>query len=186
MEYDLNVKMYLARFDQILSQMSKRMLSPRPKNSITRYFIECMIPHHQAAIYMCQNLLRYTNYEPLIQIANGIIRMQTRGIEQMRMIYRTTMGYSNTSNEIEKYTEQFLEITKNMIYRMQNSERTSNINLNFVSEMIPHHEGAIQMCNNLLQYQIDPRLVKVAQNIIKEQSEGVKELIQIRNNLINT
>lgn len=42
--------------------------------------------------------------------------------------------------------------------------------------MIPHHEGAICMCENLLKYCIDPRLEKVAKDIIKEQSQGIKEL----------
>ena len=63
---------------------------------------------------------------------------------------------------------------------MKNSPRCVNINLDFVGEMIPHHEGAIQMCNNLLQYRIDPRLADVARTIIEEQSRGVKELEQIR------
>ena len=52
---------------------------------------------------------------------------------------------------------------------------------NFISEMIPHHKGAIAMCNNLLQYNIDPRLRKVAENIIKEQSKGVEELYGLKN-----
>ena len=55
-----------------------------------------------------------------------------------------------------------------------------DINLDFVSEMIPHHQGAIQMCNNLLKYKIDPRLSVIAKNIIQEQSEGVKELQDIK------
>lgn len=72
-----------------------------------------------------------------------------------------------------------------MICRMRNSLRSNNINLNFVSEMIPHHEGAIKMCENLLKYKIDPRLEVVARDIISEQSEGVEELENIRRNLEN-
>ena len=63
---------------------------------------------------------------------------------------------------------------------MKNAPRCENINLDFVNEMIPHHKGAVEMCNNLLQFRIDPRLIKVAQNIIKEQSEGIKELEKVR------
>ena len=66
---------------------------------------------------------------------------------------------------------------------MKNSSRSNNINLNFTSEMIPHHEGAIKMCNNLLKYSIDPRLVKVAESIIKEQTEGVSKLKEISKRL---
>lgn len=179
----INSKLYLARFEQILKEMADKMLSTKPTDNITKYFIECMIPHHQAAIYMCENLLEYTKFQPLINIARDIIKMQTRGIKQMREIYKTTMGYTNNQNEIYSYTQRYLEITKNMIYRMKNSPKDFNINMSFIGEMIPHHEGAIEMCNNLLQYKIDPRLRVVAKDIIREQSQGVRELRQIGNKL---
>lgn len=181
----IDTKRYLRRFNQILNEMETKMLTAIPVNNITIYFIECMIPHHRAAIYMCENLLKYTNYRPLQDIAKGIIRMQTRGINQMKEIMATTTGYSSTTDELKLYTEKYLEITKNMICRMRNSDRCENINLDFVSEMIPHHEGAIEMCNNLLQYRIDPRLKEVANQIIEEQSRGVKELEEVRRNLCN-
>ena len=155
---------YLFRFDEILNQMESKMLNPNITNSITINFIQCMIPHHRAAIYMCQNLLQYTNYPPLLKIAYDIIQMQEKGIAQME--------------EIEK--------TKDMIEKMRNSPRCLSINLDFVNEMIPHHEGAIAMCENLLQYRIDPRLVDVAKTIIREQSEGVNELENVRKRLCNT
>lgn len=179
----LNAKKYLARFDQILNAMASNMLSANITDSITINFIECMIPHHQAAIYMCENLLRYTDYRPLQEIANNIIKMQTRGIDQMKEIARTTSGFSNSKEDVNCYMKKYFEITKNMIYRMRNSSRVMNINCNFVSEMIPHHEGAIAMCDNLLQYCIDPRLEHVAKAIIKEQSEGVRQLKAIRKSL---
>lgn len=178
-----NVSNYLTRFDEILCEMANKMLSQTTTNSITVNFITCMIPHHQAAIYMCENLLKYTNYLPLIQIANNIIKTQTEGIEQMKRILETTQGYINSNQDVCSYMNEYLRITKNMIRRMKNSPRCKNINLDFKNEMIPHHEGAISMCNNLLKYCIDPRLKLVAENIISEQSQGVEQLKQIRMNL---
>ena len=171
---------YLRRFDQILGVMAYKMLSARPIDNITLYFIKCMVPHHQAAIYMCENLLQYSPYKPLEKIAQNIIIKQTEGIEQMREIARTTRGFKNTKMEVMNYTKQYLLITNNMLERMKNSPRSVNINLSFVGEMIPHHEGAIGMCHNLLQYRIDPRLQRVAESIIQEQSKGVEELKAVR------
>ena len=179
----IRARRYLFRFDQILDQMADKMLSQNTTNSITIDFIRCMVPHHQAAIYMCENLLQYTRYEPLIHIAEQIIKMQTTGIEQMEEIAKTTQGFFNMPRDVNMYIERYLEITKNMIEKMKNSPRCININLSFVNEMIPHHEGAIAMCENLLQYRIDPRLKVVADSIIKEQSEGVKQLKQVQKNL---
>lgn len=180
-----NVEMYLKRFDQILYEMSYQMLSQTITNSITVNFIKCMIPHHQAAIYMSENLLKYTQYPPLIKIAKNIIQMQTTGIKQMENVLRTTKGYTNSRQNIQSYMNEYFKITKNMINKMENSLRTNNINLNFTYEMIPHHEGAIAMCNNLLKYSIDPRLKVIAENIISEQSQGVIELQRVQKNLEN-
>lgn len=178
-----NVRNYLKRFDEILDEMENKMLSARLTNNITTTFIECMIPHHEAAIYMCENLLKYRTYPPLQKIAEDIIATQTRGIEQMKHIYMTAPFFPNTRQNVEKYITTYLSITKNMINKMRNSPRTRSINLNFVNEMIPHHEGAVEMCNNLLQYNIDPRLKKVAEDIIREQSKGIKQLEEVRRNL---
>lgn len=178
-----DAKAYLYRFDQILSQMANKMLSARIMNNITIDFIDCMIPHHQAAIYMCENLLKYTKYQPLEEIAKNIIETQTKGINQMREIMKTTMGYQNNYLEVNNYMIKYLEITRIMIYEMETAPRYVNIDLNFVNEMIPHHEGAIKMCNNLIRYCIDPRLKDIAISIIKEQSLGVEQLKEIKDQL---
>lgn len=180
---DNNAKEYLERFDEILCTMACKMLSKCPTNSITLDFIDCMIPHHQAAIYMCENLLKYTSYRPLEDIAHNIITTQEKGIRQMREIASTTRCLDNTCKDVNNYFSKYRSITENMVCRMRSAPRCNNIDLNFTNEMIPHHEGAIEMCNNLLKYPIDPRLEVVARNIIVEQSRGVRELKQIRDNL---
>ncbi len=176
-------KDYLNRFDEILNNMANQMLSQNITNSITVDFIRCMIPHHQAAIYMCDNLLRFNTFRPLQEIAHNIIQLQTKGIEQMREILNTTSGFYNTRREVNWYARRYFQITKYMIDKMRNAPREEYINLDFTNEMIPHHEGAIEMCNNLLKYRIDPRLVKVAKSIIEEQTKGIEELEKIRNQL---
>lgn len=174
---------YFERFDEILQNMAREMLSQDVTDSITVNFIKCMIPHHQAAIYMCENLLKYTNYIPLQKIAENIIQMQTKGIKEMREILKTTKGYINSELDVMAYMNRYLIITNNMIDKMKNSPRCNNINLSFIGEMIPHHEGSIAMCNNLLRFSIDPRLKEVAESIIEEQSNGVRQMEEIRKNL---
>ncbi len=181
----LNSQNYLFQFDQILNQMSSRMLNTPTSDNITINFIKAMIPHHQAAIYMCQNLLRFTSYPPLENIARQIIRTQTKGINQMRQILNSTPNYENPNIDINYYQYNFFNITNSMVSKMVSSIRSSNINRNFVSEMIPHHEGAVAMCQNLLNYNINPSLVQVAREIIEQQSVGIIKLKQIQNELKN-
>lgn len=179
----MRARKYLCRFEEIVKQMAEKMLSQEVTNNITINFIECMIPHHQAAIYMSENLLEYSTYQPLKEIAKNIIKMQTKGIEEMKEIARTTYGFQNMPQDVNCYMEKYFEITKSMIEKMNCAPRLVYINLDFTYEMIPHHEGAIAMCKNLLQYRIDPRLKVVADSIIQEQEKGVEEMKEIQRRL---
>ena len=173
-------KKYLFRYDEILCEMENKMLSLNVTNNITKIFIECMIPHHQAAIAMSENLLQYTHYNQLQEIAKNIIKTQTIGIEQMKEINETASKFLNYQRNVDLYMTKYFSITEKMINQMKNSTRSININLNFVDEMILHHEGAICMCENLLQYCVDPRLKMVADSIINEQIKGVMQLKEIQ------
>ena len=84
----------------------------------------------------------------------------------------------------QNYLDEFDEILLNMSNKMLNPSLGNSVTINFIRCMIPHHEAAIYMCQNLLGYNIDPRLRLVAENIIKEQSEGVQDLYEIRQMLL--
>ncbi len=178
------VKKYLKEYDQILYEMQNKMYTSKVTNNITLDFIRCMTAHHKAAIEMCENLLKYTNYYPLMEVANNITATQEHGIIQMKKVASMAKEYRNHPMEVNDYMRGYLNITGNMIYKMDNSLRSMDINLDFISEMIPHHEGAILMCENLLNYNIDPRLGEIAMNMIKEQTEGIKQLKRVQKNLL--
>ena len=180
---EIDVNYYLARFNEILYNMSNQMLIMQTTNNITIDFIRCMIPHHMAAIYMCENLLRYTNYFPLVNVANNIIEVQKNEVKIMQQISQTTILYINPVRSVNNYFKKYFKITQNMINQMKNSKVVTNINLDFIYEMIPHHEGAIKMCQNVLKYQIDSRLRMLANTIISQQTENIRVLRNIEYNL---
>ena len=128
----MRARKYLYRFDEILNQMAEKMLSQEITNSITINFIKCMIPHHQAAVYMSENLLQYTNYKPLQEMAKNIIKTQTKGIIEIEEIQKNTYGFQNMPQEVNCYNEKYFEITKNMIERLKKAPRTQYINWNFI------------------------------------------------------
>lgn len=183
-ELSYSSKIYLNNFNQILNQMGTSMFSQDIINNITINFIRCMIPHHEAAIYMCQNLLRFTNNRRLINLANNIIDSQSKGIRTMEQIERTINNYQSPNQQVYNYMNNYYRITNTMLYEMKNSAKIDDINLDFITEMIPHHEGAINMCQNVLQYNIDPRLINLAQSIIREQSKNIQTLQEIRSTIV--
>ncbi len=167
---------YVCRFYEILDEMVRGMYGAKLTDSISHNFIVQMIPHHRAAIQMSENLLKYTDFLPLQRIAENIIEEQTRSIENMEKALPRCERLVSTPNDLCEYHKAFCRITQVMISRMRNACRDDNINGDFMREMIPHHEGAIQMSKNALEYPICPELTPILQAIITSQEKGVQEM----------
>ncbi len=170
------VKSYLCRYDAILDQMIRGMKGAELTDSISHNFIVQMIPHHRAAIEMSGNLLRYSDFAPLRRIAQNIVREQTQSIANMERALGTCERLRNTREDLCRYGRRFDSITEVMFSQMRNACADNNINGNFMREMIPHHQGAIRMSKNALQYPICPELDPILRAIISSQEKGVQEM----------
>lgn len=167
---------YLARYQQIYEALVEGMTSPKLTQSISHNFIVQMIPHHRAAIEMSRNVLKYTINRPLRRIAEGIITEQTQSIADMQEILSTCADQRNTTQEVEAYQAKTEQIMREMFEGMRTAPRTNRIDVDFMREMIPHHEGAIRMSENALQYPICPGLIPILNAIIESQEKGVRQM----------
>lgn len=172
-------KRYLSRFDEILDEMIQGMTDAPLTDSISHNFIVQMIPHHRAAIEMSRNLLQYTTFVPLQNIACRIIEEQTRSIAQMEAALDQCSELENTEQERSLYRRRTEQIMQGMFARMKNACSVNDINISFMREMIPHHQGAIQMSENALRFPICPQLDPILQAIIVSQRKGVREMEQL-------
>ena len=77
---DENVQQYINTFEEILADMENGMDNAELSNSISATFINQMIPHHEAAIKMSENILKYSDDAAVRSIAEGIITEQTKSI----------------------------------------------------------------------------------------------------------
>lgn len=169
-------KTYLSCFYKILDDMIRGMTDADLNDSISHNFIVQMIPHHMAAIEMSRNLLQYTTFIPLQNIAQNIISEQTKSINDMNNVMKTCCEMNNTEGDLCMYQERIQKIMQNMFCRMRNAKSVNDINVNFMREMIPHHEGAIAMSETALCYPICSELVPILKAIIVSQRRGVREM----------
>ncbi|MCI8485233.1 MAG: DUF305 domain-containing protein [Lachnospiraceae bacterium] len=169
-------KNYLNTFHCILDEMIRGMTEAELSNSISYNFIIQMIPHHQAAIEMSQNILQYTTYIPLQEIACNIIAEQTKGIEKMQEIQCACGIRKNCSQDLCLYQRRMDQIMQNMFSKMSCTPDTNQINADFLQEMIPHHIGAIEMAKTTLQYDICPQLKPILDEIIISQQKEVQQM----------
>ncbi|MCM1182959.1 MAG: DUF305 domain-containing protein [Roseburia sp.] len=178
-EFSNVTKQYLTCFQSILDEMIQGMTSAELSDSISHNFIVQMIPHHRAAIAMSQNLLRYTTDIPLQNIALNIIEEQTKSICNMQEILCRCSGDCNTRQGLQTYQANVCDIMQNMFCDMKEACTSNNINISFMNEMIPHHQGAIQMSQNALCFPICPSLKPILEAIITSQRRGVCEMEQL-------
>ncbi len=171
-----DTKRYLYRYFEILDEMIDGMRSARLTDSISHSFIVQMIPHHRAAIEMSENLLMYTDFVPLKRIAENIIEEQTKSIKNMETALPHCEKVLNTQHDLRQYEKQFGRITHVMFSQMRNAYYDNNINADFMREMIPHHQGAIRMSENALQYPICHQLYPILEAIITSQEKGVQQM----------
>ena len=169
-------KNYLNQFHCILDEMIEGMTTAELTNSISHNFIVQMIPHHQAAIEMSENILKYTIFVPLQDIAQNIITEQTKSIENMRKIECECSECVNSKGDICLYQRRVKQIMQTMFKGMENAAATNNINADFMREMIPHHCGAVEMSKNALQYDICPGLRPILNAIITSQEKGIMQM----------
>lgn len=167
---------YLEKFHKILKIMVCGMTSVQLRDSISYNFIIQMIPHHEAAIHMSENILGYTDNHTIAKIAENIINTQRKSIEDMLRIKQGCLGYRNNRNELYRYQDTLQPIFDAMFMEMRNAYSNEYVNCNFLREMIPHHEGAVKMAKATLACRICPRLIPILNSIIREQEQGIQEM----------
>lgn len=70
-------------------------------------------------------------------------------------------------------TAAFKAADEHMMNDMQGAAYTGNADDDFVSHMIPHHQGAIDMAQVEIKYGKDPQLKRLAQRIIADQRREI-------------
>lgn len=174
-----DTKEYLSTFHNILNEMISRMTEACLTDSISHNFIVQMIPHHQAAIEMSRNILQYTSFVTLQDIAEQIITEQTKSIENMEHILDCCSKQTNSQKELQQYQCHINQIMQNMFAEMGNAYANHSIDADFMREMIPHHRGAVRMSKTTLQYSICNELVPILQAIIASQERGIVQMEQL-------
>ena len=80
------------------------------------------------------------------------------------------------SENTKRYLERYYCILDEMIAGMTGAEQTESISYDFIMQMIPHHQAAIEMSKNLLCYTTNLPLQGIAENIIREQTESIGQM----------
>jgi uncharacterized protein (DUF305 family) len=141
-------------------------------------FLDSMIPHHQGALVMSQEVLAKSKRPELIKLAKGILADQQKDIAQMKQ-WRKQWYPKAAATPIMWHAEMNHEMAmtpkhkESMMMSMSLGQADTGFDIRFLDAMIPHHQGAVTMGKDLLVKSKRPQMKKFAQNIIKSQQAEI-------------
>jgi uncharacterized protein (DUF305 family) len=135
-------------------------------------FALAMIPHHEQAVEMSQLALENTSNPKVTALAEKIIAEQSAEIEMM------TPWLEDQSVDYDMIMDGML--TSNQLDELR-AARDSEFDALFSQYMIMHHEGAVEMANQVIEIE-DIFLSELGYQIIEQQTQEVSELEAIANN----
>ena len=89
------------------------------------------------------------------------------------------MKYCVFDDRTKDYLCCYYSILDNMIQGMEGADTNDSISHNFIVQMIPHHQAAIEMSDSLLQYSAWLPLRRIAANIISSQTKSINDMCRI-------
>lgn len=134
-------------------------------------FIEQMIPHHQEAVDTAKEVIaRGGSTKEIKGLATAIIAAQEKEIAAMKVWYQTW------------YKETYKEDTNNYQPMMRDLSSVNGAALDkiFLTDMVPHHMGAIAMAQSVIPHIENPEITDLTKAIIESQAaeiELMKELL---------
>ncbi|MDE6954641.1 MAG: DUF305 domain-containing protein [Oscillospiraceae bacterium] len=169
-------KRYLCCYYQILDEMIQGITTAKLTRSLSHNFIVQMIPHHQAAVRMCRNLLQYSDDGAVRRLAQRITDQQTQGLQAMEGLLPDCGQPANPQMDLRLCHRRTELILRELFSQMGSAPEGNRLDLVFLRQMIPHHLGAARMAQNTLRYQVATGLAPVLRSTIDTHCKEVRQM----------
>jgi uncharacterized protein (DUF305 family) len=138
-------------------------------DTVDQYFIEQMIPHHEGAVAMAMLALDKAEHPQLKTFVSTIISTQGQEINTMRSWYSTWY-----KKEIP--VDQTVHSMESMSGNTSTLTDAENFDVEFLNQMIVHHESAIMMAKMIQKATAREELKTLAKNIIESQTTEIEQM----------
>ena len=158
----------------IMHEMDKKMDTMKMTKDIDHDFSTMMILHHQTAIDMAKEMLNSGKDTSLKRMAQTMIEMQSNEISQLQNFISSHVKVPHNINE-----EQHMQLMMSMEKMARQADLelfTGDIDNDFATLMIPHHQSAIDMAEVEVHFGHDTVPMDMAAKIKVDQRSEIEEL----------
>lgn len=154
---------------------SKMESSPGAKEApYDLQWIDTMIAHHEGAIAMAAPAYKNAKTLEITQFAEQMQRDQQKEIATMKQ-WRI-QRFPNAKPAINMEIPGMSESMKGMDMAKLKATKGVDFDLEFIRQMVPHHEGAIVMSRDVIAKSETDDLKKLAREIIKAQEAEIAQM----------
>jgi uncharacterized protein (DUF305 family) len=147
---------------------------PGMMGNIDQHFIEQMIPHHDGAIAMAELALEKSKRPEILSLAENIIKAQEKENSSMRSWHEDWFGGEVQENTWGMMGGSMMMHGESFTGDLDDLRAASDFDLEFIRQMIPHHEMAIMMASMLQATTGRTEMKELADQIINSQSKEIQ------------
>jgi uncharacterized protein (DUF305 family) len=136
-------------------------------------FMEQMTSHHMDAIQMAQMAQDKAKNKQVKSLSAGIITAQNKEVSEMKSWYK--QWYGKDMPEMAKMPGMMMDGMD-----MGKLSSAKDFDDEFVSQMIPHHQKAVQMAKDILPKAKHSELKNMANDVITSQTMEIQEMQQLQ------
>lgn len=172
-----NEAAYLEKYRSILETMKTSMSSTPRTGDPALDYLNQMIPHHETAVKMAENEIQYGTNQQVKRIAEKQIKDQTAEIAEMKkMADKIKANPKSDKAQEAAYMNDYVQFHDAMVSAMEDVKSSGNVDKDFLMQMMPHHDGAINMSRAISRYTNNSEVKQKAQSIIKKQTQDMKKM----------
>jgi len=160
------------RMMDTMHAMMSRMQAMPPTNDPEVDFPKMMIMHHQGAINMGNVLIQEGKNDSLKRFAQKMVTAQQMEIQDMNNILTTV----TVNNSVPAFTKEQMDHMMKMDQIADIQLITGDLDNDFATLMIQHHNAAIENAEAYLMYGNPDGLKVMAMKMIDDQKKEIKEL----------
>lgn len=124
-------------------------------------FIDGMIAHHLAAIYLANQAKEQSKRPQVLSLANTIIEVDTEGIAKL---YEQKKSWFGNTKQITQFA------------KVQLGSADEQFDLRFINALVAHHEEAIDVAREMQTKSTRSDVLTIAGSVITGLSDGIKTL----------